>query len=125
MEESGRSNEGLKKDLESAQDHLAKATDERAELTNQLNQTRLERDEKAHDLKMARLNLDQLSAQAGFIFWHIFGVFLSTTPHIHNVTDDHRHSRLLADFPSVGAGIILTVRFLEKKVLLTFRGRAF
>ena len=50
----------------------------------------------------------------GFIFGHFFGVFLATTPHFDNVTDDHRYSRLLADFPSVGVGVILTVRFLKK-----------
>ena len=33
------------------------------------------------------------------------------TQHLHNVIDDHRYSRLLADF----FGIILTVRFLEKE----------
>ena len=42
-------------------------------------------------------------------------VFLATNPHLDNVTDDRRHSWLLADFPSVGVGIILTVRFLEKR----------
>ena len=52
---------------------------------------------------------------AGFIFVHFFGGFLATTPHLDNVTDDRRYSRLLADFPSVGVGIILTVRFLEKR----------
>ena len=46
-------------------------------------------------------------------FLALFGVFLSTTPHLDNVTDNHRYSRLLAvaDFSSVGVVIIL-VRFL-------------
>ena len=42
------------------------------------------------------------------------------TPHLNNVTDDHRYSRLLADFPSFEVGIILTVHFTEKRVFLTF-----
>ena len=45
-----------------------------------------------------------------------FGGFLFTSPRLDNVTDDHGYSRLLADFPSVGVGIILlTVRFLAKR----------
>ena len=63
LEESTQSNEALKKELESIQDNLTTATDEKGHLMAQLNQMRLERDEKAHDLRMARLNLDQLSAQ--------------------------------------------------------------
>ena len=51
-------------------------------------------------------------AWAAWMFVHFLGSFLATNPHIDNVTDDHRYSRLLADFPSVGVGIILTVRFL-------------
>ena len=48
-------------------------------------------------------------------FWTLFWYFLYTTTHLDNVTDDHRYSlRLLAYFPSVGVGIILTVCFLEK-----------
>lgn len=62
---------------------------------------------------------------AGFIFGHFYGAFLVTTPHLDIVTDDHRYSRLLADFPSVGVGIILTVRFLEKKMAFWLFGRAF
>ena len=59
-------------------------------------------------------------SNAGFIFGHFFGGFLATTPQLDNVTDDHRHSRLLEDFPSVGGGFILTVSFSRKKGLLTF-----
>ena len=58
---------------------------------------------------------DEVVLMPGFIFGHFSGGFLATTPHLDNVTDDHRYSRLLADFPSVGVGIILTVRFLEKR----------
>ena len=59
-----------------------------------------------------------VSKKAGFIFGHIFGVFiLVTTPHLDNATDDHRYSRLLPDFRSVGVVIILTVCFLEKNAL--------
>ena len=53
--------------------------------------------------------------QAGFLFVHFLrGCIQTSAPHNDNVTDDHGYSRLLADFPSVGGGIILTVRFLEK-----------
>ena len=74
-------------------------------------------------LKMVLL-LRHTTHYSGFNFGHFFGDFLFTTPHINNVTDNHRYSRLLADFPSVGAGIILTVRFLEKSAFWLF-GRAF
>ena len=37
----------------------------------------------------------------GLFFGHFFGDFLVTTPHLDNVTNGHRYSRLLADFPSV------------------------
>ena len=38
-------------------------------------------------------------------FWtYFFGDFLATTSHMDNVTDDHRYSRLLADFLSTTAG---------------------
>ena len=39
--------------------------------------------------------------KAGFIFGHFLGGFLVTTPHLDNVTEDHRYSQLLADFPCV------------------------
>ena len=47
-------------------------------------------------------SLKTMGKKAGFIFGHFLGVFLVTTPHLENVTGDHRHSRILADFPSVG-----------------------
>ena len=56
-----------------------------------------------------------IAVKSRVYFWALFGGFLATTPHLDNVTDDHRYSRLLADFPSVGVGIILTVLFLEKR----------
>ena len=34
---------------------------------------------------------DQKYFKAGFIFGHFFGGFLATTPHLDNVTDDHRY----------------------------------
>ena len=59
-------------------------------------------------------------AQAGFIFGRFFGGFFG---HCSTPRQCHRrfqiYSRLLADFLSVGVGIILMVRFIEKKGPLT------
>ena len=56
------------------------------------------------------------SATGRVYFWALFWwFFLATTLHLNNVTDNHRYSQLLADFLRVRVGIILTVRFLEKR----------
>ena len=61
---------------------------------------------------------DEERLKAGFIsghfFWYFFGPY-STPRQCHSRS--HRYSKLLSDFPSVGVGIILTVRFLEKRAL--------
>ena len=55
------------------------------------------------------------ASKAGFIFGRIFGGFWGFAPHLDNVTDDPRYSRLLPDFSSVVGNVILTVCFLEKR----------
>ena len=55
---------------------------------------------------------------------HFFGGVLATTPHLDNVTDDHRYSRLLADFQSVGVGIIFHRFIFLKKGPFDYFGRA-
>ena len=64
----------------------------------------------------------EISPLVGFIFGHFFGVFLATSPHLDNITDNYRYSGLLADFPIVGVGIILTVCFLKKGPFDIFEG---
>ena len=56
------------------------------------------------------------NVEVGFIFGHFFGVFLATTPHLDNVTDDHRYSWLLADFGvSIAVDIILILMSIFSK----------
>ena len=74
-----------------------------------------------------RLNFDE-DEQENFIrqedrqgfflctFWEEFRQLLHAT----TMSQTIRYSRLLADFPSVGGSIILTVRFLEKGPLRAF-----
>ena len=65
-------------------------------------------------------NLKAMEEKPGFIFGRFFGGLKDFVPRLDNVTDDPRYSRLLTDFSSVGRNVIFTVRFLEKKGLLTF-----
>ena len=59
------------------------------------------------------------SSRQGLFLGTYLAVFwaTTTTPHLDNVTDDHRYSPLLADFLTVGVGIMLTVCFLETRSL--------
>ena len=62
-----------------------------------------------------------LGPYAGFIFGHFFGVFfLATTPCFDNVTDVHRNSRPLADFPSRQSWCHFSGSFSRKKGTFDF-----